>query len=783
MENLCKSVLQQKQSNNNKIIFNQMSQSPDIRKCKTHNLQIIATNLKESCDEENRHLCGQCLTLKTMEKTIHINEVAQNYINEIKTGYYQQKSKNIEQAQNMLSQLQVCIDELKRSLLQICEKVSQQITQEIERLSTLIGNLDQTVQSIDVYNFDELFTKLSNEDIENSQFSFRDILKSQIEQIQNNQKIEEFLQYLNSIEFQTSQIEIFQTQQCQYSQEGNQIDTPGLKVVCQTHNKEVIAFDLDPERAKENRLACIYCMEENAIKYCSLTKVQKQWNQLEEIKKKKLEALQQKNYENEQVILQQLTSFTNVLQEKKNEIIDYLKEHNSNLNNIINSAFQGQNQNWHNFQKKTLLDIAETLSNTQLNEQIQFKQENQILEQEQQLNKNIYNSLQKVKETCVSSFQKISEKICIDQEQVFLHSMQQQQREHLMISKEVELNLQIPQETKQQEIKSTQTDTVSQSQARINYLMLQSPPIKQVDYFRSLCFTKENDLLIAGCNKSIQLYKFIWGQLELIQQLDKHDSNICSIYAMKKSKSFVSGDFNGKVIFWAIDDNKLKFQAELKEHTDYINQILMNKDENEMITCSDDKCIKFYTKEQHQWKCVQTLKNHQSNVNAISLNSLENTLISCGFDSLISVFVKDPLLREWQVKQTIKNDQYGYRICFIKNNHFYFQPQGQSKIQLFKKSSQSGEFEKTNEFEVTKIQSSCCRWFQMEYKEQSKLLLCKNGNCVNLFKVQDDYSLKAEQTITFETLSIYGAITSDSLYLILWDEKSKQFQIRKQYDE
>ncbi|CAK59223.1 unnamed protein product (macronuclear) [Paramecium tetraurelia] len=769
-----------------------MSQSSDKRMCKTHNLQIIATNLKESCDEESRHLCGQCLTLRTMEQTIHINEVAQNYLNEIKTEYYQQKSKNIEQAQNILSQLQVCIDELKRSLLQICEKVSQQITQEIERLSSLMEKLDQTVQSIDVYNFDELFTKLSKRRFRKFIVFIQKHLKisdrTNLEQLKNRRisSITQFNRILNksngNLLNSIMLVELRRTLDCKDYNDNKQ-DTPGLKVVCQTHNKEVIAFDLDPERAKENRLACIYCIEENSIKYHSLTKVQKQWNQLEEIKKKKLEALQQKNYENEQVILQQLTTFTDILQQKKNEIIDYLKEHNSNLNNIINSAFQGQNQNWQNFQKKTLLDIAETLSNTQLTDQIQFKQENQILEQEQQLNKNIYNSLQKVKETCATSFQKISEKICNDQEQVFYHSMIQQQREPQMISKVVELNLQIPQETKYQEIKQTQTDSVSQGQAKINYLMLQNPPIRQVDNFRSLCFTKENDILIAGCNKSIQLYKFIWGQLELIQSLDKHDSNICSIYAMKKSKSFVSGDFNGKVIFWVFEDNKLKFQAELKEHTDYVNQILMNKDENEMITCSDDKCIKFYTKEQQQWRCVQTIKNHQSNVNAISLNALENTLISCGFDSLISVLIKDPLLREWQVKQTIKNEQYGYRICFIKNNHFFFQPQGQSKIQLFKKSSVSGEFEKMNEFDVTKIQSSCCRWFQMEYKEQSKLLLCKNGNCVNLFKVQDDYSLKAEQTITFETQSIYGAITSDSLYLILWDEKSKQFQIRKQYDE
>lgn len=31
--------------------------------------------------------------------------------------------------------------------------------------------------------------------------------------------------------------------------------------------------------------------------------------------------------------------------------------------------------------------------------------------------------------------------------------------------------------------------------------MLQNHAIRQVDYFRTLCFTNENDSLIAGCNK------------------------------------------------------------------------------------------------------------------------------------------------------------------------------------------------------------------------------------------------------------------------------------------
>ena len=66
---------------------------------------------------------------------------------------------------------------------------------------------------------------------------------------------------------------------------------------------------------------------------------------------------------------------------------------------------------------------------------------------------------------------------------------------------------------------------------------------------------------------------------------------------MKKSKNFVTGDFNGKIIFWAFEDNKGKYLYELKEHKDYVNQILMNINENEMITCSDDNTIKFYKKD------------------------------------------------------------------------------------------------------------------------------------------------------------------------------------------
>ncbi|CAD8119437.1 unnamed protein product [Paramecium sonneborni] len=762
-----------------------MSQNQEKKLCKAHNLQIIATDLKESCNEESRYLCAQCLTQKVMQSTIHINEDAESFLNDIKTDYQQTKSQNIEKTQNVLNQLQACIDDLKRNLVLICEKISQQINQETDRLSKLLENLDQTVKSIDIYNFNELFPKLQNEDLENSKNSFKSILQSQLVQIQENQKFQEFNQLLNSFEFQTGQLEFYQSEQQQQLSEENQTDTPGLKVLCQSHNKEIIAFDLDPERAKENRLACIYCIEENAIKYVSLTKVQKQWNQLEEIKKKKLEALQQKHSENEQVIVQQLNVFTEVLKQKNQEITDYLKEHNSIMNNIVNSALQGMNQNWQKFQKKNILDIIETLSTVQLNEEITFKQEKEILQQEIQLKKSVHDSFQKLKETYISTLQKISEKICWDNDLISFNTIKLQNKELIQTPKEIEFNIQMQCGLKQQNIKQIQTQTEQQAlqQGSINYLMLQNHAIKQNDNFRALSFTKENDFLIAGCNKQIHIYKFCWGQLELIQQIDKHEQNICSIYSMKKSKSFITGDFNGKIIVWIYDENKWKSQAEVKEHSDFVNQILLNKDENEMITCSDDKTIKFYTKEQQQWKCVQTIKNHINNVHAISLNPSENTLISCGFDNIISILVKDFLQKEWQMKQTIKCEQYGYRICFFKNNSFFFQPQGQQKMQLFQKSSQNGEFEKTKEFEVNKLYSSCSRWFQMEYQVQNQLLLCKNGNCVNLFKVQDDCTLKAEQTITFETSGICGALTNDTLYLILWDDKSKQFQIRKQFNE
>ncbi|CAD8091072.1 unnamed protein product [Paramecium primaurelia] len=760
-----------------------MSLQLEQRICKVHNLLIIATDIKKGCNQENIHFCCQCLIQKTKEQTIHINEVAQSYLDDIKTDYLQVKTKSFQKTQNILNQLQNFIDELKISLVLICDKITQQIIQESERQSSLLDNLDQTIKSIDVYNFNELFPKLHNEDIENSETLFKSILQSQILQISNHKKIEEFLKCVDSFEIQTYKQEFYQSDQKQQNCDENYIDTPGLKVLCQNHNREIIAFDLDPERAKENRLACIYCIEDSPIKYYSLTYVQKQWNQLQQIKQKKMESLQQKNYENKQVILQQLNIFTQELQQKNNQIIDNLKEHQSIVNNITNLAFQEINEDWKNLQNKKILDILEILSNTQLNDKISFPQEIEILEQEIRLNQNIYNSLQKIKETFMNTLQKISEKISLDQELFSLNAIKLPNKELILKQNEIQLNLQIQEEQRQQQIKQTQTEQISEFQGQLNYIMQQNHAIKQNDNFREIGFTTENDFLIAGYNKTIQIYKFYCGQLEIVQQIDKHEYNISQIYIMNKSKSFISGDLNGKIIFWTLEENEWKSIAELKEHSDYVNQIIMNKDENQMITCSDDKCIKFYTMEQQQWKCVQTIENHQNNVKAISLNSTENVLVSCGIDNIILIIVKDNIEQVWQVKQTIKNEIYGYRICFIKNNNFLFQPQGQQKMWLYQQQNENGEYEKTKEFDVNKINSNCSRWFQMEYKEYNQILLCKNGNCINLFKVQDDCSLMAEQIIQFETQSIYGSMSNDSLYLILWDEKSKQFQIRKQQIE
>ncbi|CAD8119440.1 unnamed protein product [Paramecium sonneborni] len=380
-----------------------MDNSSSNRKCQVHNESVIATSLNSSSDEQNRYFCSKCLVLKINDKSLHTNPDAQQRIDLMKSEF-EKKTKNLtNQNKDVLKQFSQNILTFKGFLDQILNEINSSILNEISRLENLQEQIEESIRTIDIYNFDKIEAA---QRLLDQQFSkFRTSIHQQISKLEENLKFEQYLKYLEELKDEV-QILIWQKTE-QETQDENQIATPGLKIFCQKHKTEIIAFDLNPQRAKENRLACIYCIEQNTIPYSSLIRVIEKWKKYEELKKSKLLSIQQKHQDNKQVIIQQLALIHNASQQKNEELTKSLKEFCYFIDGSVNKLIGQMGRNWSTQTQKEILDNVDILSKSIQNDEVILNEDNYYQKEETQINRSILDSIEKIKETCLQCCQRI----------------------------------------------------------------------------------------------------------------------------------------------------------------------------------------------------------------------------------------------------------------------------------------------------------------------------------------------------------------------------------------
>ncbi|CAD8189365.1 unnamed protein product [Paramecium pentaurelia] len=209
-----------------------------------------------------------------------------------------------------------------------------------------------------------------------------------------------------------------------------------------------------------------------------------------------------------------------------------------------------------------------------------------------------------------------------------------------------------------------------------------------------------------------------------------------------------------------------------------IGSLLLNNNENFIISGSYDSSIKFWNK-QNGWLCQQTIKDHTNYVYSLSLIEKQDKLISCSLDSQIFVIEYSQNDQKWNVIQKIKVEQHGRRLSFINDNQFTFQPYIQEQMHVYYINSRNQQFFKSKQITVKSGSLCCINQFPQQYLKCKCLLVNKNGYRINLIRKLQNGDFLTEQTIKFDHPHIFGQLSDDGEYLITWDQKSKEIQIRK----
>ncbi|CAD8084259.1 unnamed protein product [Paramecium primaurelia] len=324
--------------------------------------------------------------------------------------------------------------------------------------------------------------------------------------------------------------------------------------------------------------------------------------------------------------------------------------------------------------------------------------------------------------------------------------------------------------------------------------------IKQPEYCQAIAINQDNTLVLVGCEKEIRVFELIQNKLVQIDILKGHNDSIFTLDFFKKQKnSFISGSRDDSIMIWLyLNEQKKSWSCsqQLVGHTSSILCLIYNQKEDLIISGSDDKTIKFWSYNENcennnkqLWSCFQTIKKHSSYVYALSLNENQTKLISCGLDKLILVMelLKTQYSYSWIVLQEINVENDGYRLCFIENNIFAFQPRSYSKMDIYEITSNSeGQFLKTKEIDVKGYSQSCDNLFPSKFSNQKCILMIKNGKNVNLIRcgnycngnIVSERQFVLEQVIEFDDNCIYGTLSDDGQYLLTWDYFTKEIQIR-----
>ncbi|CAD8102423.1 unnamed protein product [Paramecium sonneborni] len=309
------------------------------------------------------------------------------------------------------------------------------------------------------------------------------------------------------------------------------------------------------------------------------------------------------------------------------------------------------------------------------------------------------------------------------------------------------------------------------------YEQLFDKSICQEDLCRSLIFNQDSSILISGhISNKIRIYDFKNEKITLNQELCEHTNIVQCLYFMKDCNQFVSGSFDKTIRIWSQDQFTTQWHCSkiLRAHISVVQCLIMNLNEDLIISGSRDNTIKFWSKSK-EWNCIQTLTNHDAWVSSLSLNSSQNLLISCqSWGNKVLVFQFDNNQQCWFLKQTIITS-FGYSLSFINDEQFVYQPKGFPGLDIYKMDTTNNIFKKVEEL---KLNSICQDYDNFQMKFNNSYLIHKNGQYLNITKIENDEFL-LEQEIKYETEYIIGVVTNDGRYIVTYDNKSKEIQIRK----
>ncbi|CAD8213850.1 unnamed protein product [Paramecium octaurelia] len=558
----------------------------DKRMCSRHKLEILTIDLKQSTAEEDKYLCIKCLMEKIDIQNMALVEDTKTMIKQMRNEQLNYKLKEYQRKIENYREIQSQVKELKLSINNTLDKVQCNLDQKITQME---NNLEQSESKIYVSSFEEDVRVLSK----NYKGSFRfEIPKEFGISIDDNSYIDSIQQQLQLIikcpiliqinenlektKVDMEYSEIQQLQQFCRKYENPQ-KTPSLKIQCNNHGKEIIMFNLNPEKTQLSRLACVECIQSNdPIKYTTISDANYKWN----------EYLGQTT--------DQVKQFQNERYQKSIQIIrifeDIKEKYNSTISEIINKV----NTQYSMFSQNEINEFNENIIY-----QINIDQVNELTEILSQADKfqALIEKQFNIKTQDLNQLEVISNNLgkLLQNDLLATHKINKIIKEYSFKSADA----------KMQNNEILQNDNHIQNQQSIKQLNLQVQHLKIYQEILNETLHQYNQIILSINNlqtefKDVQLQQFN----QYVQQLEK--------------------DFGLMIKLTQFD----KIQDELNQNKQDKESLLYQITQNEKtIQLNEQMIIDFKKHDEQQIKIIQDLKNQKQEL-SIKLKEFEQQKIS-----------------------------------------------------------------------------------------------------------------------------------------------------------
>ncbi|CAD8196039.1 unnamed protein product [Paramecium octaurelia] len=736
--------------------------------CLEHNESAIYFDFSTN-DQRPQNRCLRCVERQQLWVDV---QVAEKQFENVKRTVWSEKQalhqNNLEILQGLFGQLK----EFKTTFNTYIDKTLQNMDQQIQFIKNGIEKENKSISELSISQLDQLESQNTNQ--QHLFIDYKELqncYKEQINRLKMHQQFTQFEENLKKIEYNQQNlikdvIQTFSSEIFQQSRLSNQ------NWQCENHKLQVALVDLNEQATVPNRMACIDCVTEYPIKYTKLEQLKQLWLSYVDNTLKYQEQQQQQLEEQAQKAMSKFSSYREVITDLSQQLIQGMVFRDVSQCKATQNLINLKTKNWYQLNKLEIIEISNILSQKNKFEVINEAIKNEFQIYQVQLMKKILNSFKSFQEKLIAAFQQISGEISGGMN---ISEINEQTNNSIG-----ENSLQIQPQNLQLKNQNTQM-------TQFKYEIINSFKEERVETF---AFNADYSLVAAGFfdSSKINIYEFNQGQIEKIQELRDHEEYIICLKFFKKSNQLVSGSYDKTIIIWEKNNNNLwGLKFKLIGHKQGIFCIAINNNENWIISSSGgsgsgsgDYSIKVWDQDK-EWQCIQTLP-HKFEISSFSLSQSNEYLVSCSRkDNSIQIFKLQNNHKNWSLFQKIDIEEWGIKVCFLEGLTFAFQPFNNKKMQIFSINDSNDQFIKKQDVQV-EAGNDCYFHFPLQFVQTKLMIVDRNGSKVNIIKKQENGTYVTQLVLDYDANRIFGTMTEDGKFLITWDNKYSQIQIR-QYQE